>query len=246
MFKIHSIFIKSAPNTSMRSVRNVEAVTGYGLLGDCNANAASPRQVLLVDRHSIDEMALGYSDLRANLVVDGDLKSVRSGTILQFGDSRLRITIPCEPCGKLNAVRQGLSRDIGSRRGLLARVLSGGILRTGDSGSTETVSAQPLASDWKARVRDIVAQIPEGKVITYAALVTVAGVQSAYCRALPAVLRSMGSADVPVHRVVPSDPRKMDPHHIRKLRSEGMNVESGTTAHWNNAVYFAEQERAKP
>jgi alkylated DNA nucleotide flippase Atl1 len=242
MFKIHSLFIKPAPNTSMQSVRTVEAVTGYGLLGDCNANTASPRQVLLVDQHSIRELALGYSDLRANLVIDGDLKNLQSGTILVFGESRLRITIPCEPCGKLNAVRPGLSRNIGSRRGLLARVLSGGTLQTGDNGSTEAVSAQPLALDWKTRVRDIVAQIPEGKVITYAALVTVAGVQSAYCRALPAILRSMGSDDIPVHRVVPADPRKIDPRHTRKLRSEGTDIEAGTAELWNNAMYFAEQE----
>jgi alkylated DNA nucleotide flippase Atl1 len=226
----------------MRAVRTLDADAGFGLSGDCNANAASPRQVLLVDRKTIRELGLGSADLRANLIVDGQLERIESGMTISFGEVRLRITIPCEPCGKLNAVRPHLSREIGSRRGLLARVLSGGALKIGDVGAPDTCSSQPLASDWKARIRHIVMQVPEGKVITYAALVTVAGVQSAYCRALPSVLRTLAKFDVPVHRVVPSDPRKIDIGHLHKLRREGTDLEAGNTAHWNNALYFAAQE----
>jgi alkylated DNA nucleotide flippase Atl1 len=121
-------------------------------------------------------------------------------------------------------------------------VLSGGTLQVGAAGATDVCSTQPLAPDWKARVRHIVMQVPEGKVITYAALVTVAGVQNAYCRALPSVLRALGKFDVPVHRVVPSDPRKIDIGHLRRLRREGTDLDSGSTAHWNNTLYFAAQE----
>ena len=242
MLKIHSLFLKSGPGAPMRAVRTLEAIAGYGLAGDCNANAASPRQVLLVDRRTIEDMALSPVDLRANLIVDGDLQRIESGMSISFGDVRLRITIPCEPCGKLNAVRPHLSREIGSRRGFLARVLAGGALKIGDVGAQDASSTQPLASDWKARIRHIVMQVPEGKVITYAALVTVAGVQSAYCRALPSVLRALGKFDVPVHRVVPSDPRKIDGGHLRRLRGEGTDLGAGNSAHWNNALYFAAQE----
>jgi alkylated DNA nucleotide flippase Atl1 len=242
MLRIHSLFLKPTSGAPMRNVRALDAVAGYGLVGDCNANIASPRQVLLVSRDSLNEMRIGNSDLRANLVIDGDLDGIHSGTIITFRELTLRITIPCEPCGKLNAIRPGLSSDIGSRRGLLARVLSGGTLRLRDCGTIGAVSAQPLAPNWKARVRHIIMHVPEGKVITYAALATVAGVQSAYCRALPAVLRTMASADVPVHRVVPSDVRKMERRQLHRLRSEGIDIEAGTQAYWNNAQYFAGQE----
>lgn len=245
MLKIHALFVKSAPGAPMHELRTVEAVAAYGLAGDCNANAASPRQVLLVDRRTIDEMALTCEDLRANLVVEGDLSRLESGMSISFAEVRLRVTIPCEPCGKLNTVRPNLSREIGSRRGLLARVLTGGSLRIGQVGAPDGSSTQALASDWKTRIRHIVMQVPEGKVITYAALVTVAGVQSAYCRALPSVLRTLGKSDVPVHRVVPSDPRKIDSGHLRRLRREGADLEAGSAAHWNNALYFAAQETSK-
>jgi alkylated DNA nucleotide flippase Atl1 len=245
MFRIHSLFIKTRVGAPMRRVQSLEAIAGYGLAGDCNAHAASPRQVLLVDLGTIAEMILAEDDLRANLVIDGDLERVASGRSISFGQVRLRITIPCEPCGKLNVVRPRLSREIGLRRGLLARVLSGGTLQVGDIGATDAWSTPPLASDWKARVRHIVMQVPEGKVITYSALVTAAGVQSAYCRALPSVLKVLGRLDVPVHRVVPSDPRKIDADNLRKLRKEGANLTAGKTAHWNNVLYFATQESPK-
>jgi alkylated DNA nucleotide flippase Atl1 len=242
VFKIRALFLKPAPGAPMRAVRALEAVAGYGLAGDCNANSASPRQVLLVDRRTIDEMALSCEDLRANLIVEGDLSRFESGMSISFAEVRLRVTIPCEPCRKLNAVRPHLSRDVGSRRGLLARVLAGGLLKIGQEGALDSYSTQALASDWKARIRHIVMQVPEGKVITYAALVTVAGVQGAYCRALPSVLRSLARFDVPVHRVVPSDPRKINSGHRRILLREGADLEAGSAAHWNNALYFAAQE----
>lgn len=242
MFTIHSLFLKSRPGTPMRAVRAAEAVSGYGLVGDCNANPASPRQVLLVDRRTILEMGLSGEDLRANVIVDGDLSILQSGMSISFCDVRLRITIPCEPCGKLNAAGPDLSRRIGSRRGVLARVLSAGSLRLGQVGASNPCSLQALAPDWKARVRHIVMQVPEGKVITYAALVTVAGVQSAYCRALPSVLRALEEFNVPVHRVVPSDLRKVDSRHLRRLRREGADLDAGTAVHWNHAHYFAADE----
>lgn len=242
MLKIQSLFVKSGPGLEMLPVRAVRAVAGHGLAGDCNANAASPRQVLLVARSTIEKLALAPADLRANIVVDGELDHLESGMSVTFGEVRLRITIPCEPCGKLNVVRPHLSREIGLRRGLLARVLTGGSLHTGALGVSGITASGPLAPDWKSRIRDIVMQVPEGKVITYSALVTVAGVQSAYCRALPSVLRTLEKFDVPVHRVVPSDPRKIESGNLRRLRKEGADPDAGSGAHWNNALYYAAQE----
>src|SRR5688572_30359975 len=123
---ISAIFIKPEAGAPMRAVRAVEAIQGVGLQGDCNANAASPRQVLLVSKPALLRNELRDEDLRANLVIDGDVGSFESGTILLLGDVKLRITIPCEPCSKLERVRSGLAGTLGTDRGTLARVISGG------------------------------------------------------------------------------------------------------------------------
>jgi alkylated DNA nucleotide flippase Atl1 len=241
MLKIVSIHTKPDPGALMQIALNAEALAGVGLKGDCNADPSSPRQVLLVDRRSLTELKLRDADLRANLVVDGELTGLESGTIVTFGDVSLRITIPCEPCGKLNLVRAGLSQRIGAKRGLLARVLSAGELRVGAKGRVSKFGTQSLAPNWKLRVKDIIKQVPKGKVITYGDLATVAGVQTAYCRAIPAVLRSIRDLDIPVHRVVPSDWKKIDAGQMRWLASEGADL-SETRSYWNNALYYASQE----
>jgi alkylated DNA nucleotide flippase Atl1 len=229
----------------MLQVRSVATLAGHGIVGDCNAQASSPRQVLLVSRRSLQELGLYETDLRPNLVLDEDLSSAGSGAILNFDGLRLRITIPCEPCGKLNEVRTGLSGEIGSRRGLLARVLSTGVLRLGARGAVEPIGAEPLATNWKTRVRHIVVQVPAGKVITYGALATLAGVQMAYCRALPSVLRSICEPEIPIHRVVPTDAKKISAGHMRKLLAEGADIREKAIPHWDGALYYSNQESTR-
>jgi alkylated DNA nucleotide flippase Atl1 len=226
----------------MLPVPGVTGRAGVGLVGDCNADPASPRQVLLIARGSVRELELRDPDLRANLVVDGDLHLLASGSILDFGELGLRVTIPCEPCRKLEHVRPGLSREVGARRGLLARVLSSGALHVGSRGRISPARAAPLEASWQSRVLHILAQVPEGKVLTYAALATLAGAQPAYCRALPAVLRSASGRGLPIHRVVPADVSKVEAAHRLRLLAEGADLRNPPDCFWNGADYYSAQE----
>jgi MOSC domain-containing protein YiiM len=99
----------------------------------------------------------------------------------------------CEACGYLDAHSPGLSGRIGSRRGILARVLAGGAMRPGDS---IRILGRPLPAwpeDWRERVAQVLRAVPEGMVVSYARLARLAGVQSSYCRAFSRVIRNLGA-----------------------------------------------------
>ena len=252
MFEVRALYVKPHPGAPMLRARGVTGLAGAGLAGDCSADPASPRQVLLVDHASLRALRLRGPDLRPNLVLGGDLRALSSGSILDLGDLRLRITIPCEPCAKLDRARPGLFREVGVRRGVLARVLSSGAVQIGDRGRLSPLRAVPLDAIWRARALHIVSQIPRGRVMTYAALARLAGVLPAYCRALPTVLRSSPARGLPVHRVVPSSLGKLGAAQHRALLDEGVDLLHGlhgldalhppAGAHWDGAAYYSAQE----
>ena len=227
----------------MRMERLVQAIAGVGLHGDCNANAASPRQVLLVSEEALRQNHLGDADLRANIVLDGDLGSLESGSILQFGEVKLRLTIPCEPCSKLERLRSGLSRSLGPNRGTLARVVSSGYLHVDERASSTRAVEMSLSPSWKTRAQQIVTEIPPGKVMTYTMLAMSAGVQTAYCRAFPRFLRSLSETGVPAHRVIPSDLGKLSSDQRLRLLDEGVDPRHTDDARWDARLFYQAQER---
>lgn len=188
---------------SLRTRRGMEAlrvhaataVAGAGLENDIHADPLSPRQLLLAGAEVYAGLALPAHALGENLLLDLDTENLRSGTVLQVGgEVRLRLMFQCEACGQLDGYRPGLAHAIGPRRGVLARVLAGGTLRVGDPVCDLGALLPAWPDDWKLRVRRVLDAVPSGKVLTYAQLARLAGVQSSYCRAMPSLLRKLGPA----------------------------------------------------
>jgi hypothetical protein len=178
-------------------VQAAEAIAGAGLENDIHADPLSPRQLLLAGAAAYADLALPPHALRENLLLDLDTAELRSGTVLQVGrEVRLRLMFQCEACGQLEAQRPGLARVLGQRRGILARVLAGGTIREGDPVRDLGPLLPAWPDDWKGRVLRVLDAVPPGAVLTYAQLARLAGVQSSYCRAVPAMLRKLGPAYV--------------------------------------------------
>lgn len=118
------------------AVRRTEvvAVTDFGLEGNRRSKAGSSRQVLLLERETLDELGLAPGDLRENITTEGiDLHSLGAGSRLRIGDQVvLEITQYCAPCSRLEELREGLMREVSGRRGMLARVVTGGPIALGD------------------------------------------------------------------------------------------------------------------
>jgi hypothetical protein len=167
---------------------------GVGIEGDAHADALSPRQLLLAGTPVYEALSLPPHALRENLLFDFEPSCLGSGTVLQIGaEVRLRMMFQCEACGQLDSVVPGLARQIGDRRGMLARVLTGGLVHAGDPVRTLGVLAPAWHEDWRERVRAVLDSVPPGTVVEYRHLARLAGIQSSYCRAFPRLLARLGN-----------------------------------------------------
>jgi len=192
---VRAIAVRGPGTPAPASMERVEAIAGRGLAGDIHADARSPRQVLLAGTVAYDTLALPPHSLRENLLLDLDTAGLSSGTVLRIGSrASLRLSFQCEACGSLDARVPGLTRAIGTRRGILARVLAGGEIAVGDPVVVLDVRVPAMPEDWRERVARVIEAVPAGQVIGYADLAHVAGVQSSYCRAFPRLLARLGPA----------------------------------------------------
>ena len=189
---VTALFVKRRAGEAMAPVDAVSGVSGLGLEDDCQANAVSPRQVLLFDRRVVTELGLAPEALRANVFLDGAIDELPSGALLRLGSGlALRVTIPCEPCRKLESHGEGLAQQLAGRRGMLARVVRAGTARIGDRVTVLPGVFRPLHESWRRRVADIVRSLPAERVLSYASLARLAGLETTYCRAFPRLLREL-------------------------------------------------------
>lgn len=187
--------VRAAGTPAPTARRQVRALAGCGLDGDVHAEARSPRQLLLAGASVYEALALPPHALRENLLLDLDSAGMASGTILRIGEHVLvRLGFQCEACAGLDRHAAGLAQAIGSGRGMLARVLAGGDIRLGDPVSMLDLRLPAMPEDWRVRVARVLESVPPGRVIAYADLALVAGVQPSYCRAFPRLLTRLGPA----------------------------------------------------
>lgn len=129
---IDHLFLKIGRGQPMRAVPDAVAEADRGLVGDL-AYGSRKRQVLLIDSETLAKFGLSPGDVRENLTSRGfDLSKLRPGAELRAGEVLLEVTGDCAPCDQLEALQTGLRQAIDGRRGVLARVVSGGRLRVGD------------------------------------------------------------------------------------------------------------------
>ena len=191
--QVVALTIRPVKKAAPVGVHKVNAVQGQGLAGDIHADALSPRQILIASRQAYQSLGLPFNSLRENLLVDFDTSSLVSGTVLQVGkDVRLWLTFQCEACGHLNNHSPNLSRVIKSHRGILARVLTGGVIQEGDTVTTLGRFLAEWSDDWRHRIARILNAVPDSAVVEYKQLARLAGVPSSYCRVFPRFIKTLG------------------------------------------------------
>ena len=123
-----------APKRSwpMEELAEVSAIQEMGFEGCAHARPGS-RQVLLMDRETLDALELSPGMMRENITTEGlNVNGLKQGESLRIGDVLLEVTMPCTPCGQMDDLRPGLRREIRGRRGMLCRIVKGGVVRQGD------------------------------------------------------------------------------------------------------------------
>ena len=130
----------------MQLVASANLVADLGIEGDKHASAASKRQVLLADKEALDAVGVLPGTIKENVTVEGvDVMRLPAGARVRLGRSAvLEITAICEPCFRMDEIREGLKAELEGRRGMVSRVVKGGTIKVGDSISIE--ESEPLAS----------------------------------------------------------------------------------------------------
>ena len=133
--KVIALHLCEGQRQPMTPVEEAVAVSDLGLQGDRHAMKGSARQVLVMDKETLDGLGLTPGVIKENITVEGlDLSSVTAGQVFFIGDEvTLEATGPCEPCSRMDEIRPGLRVDLIDRRGIVTMVLSGGTLRVGDA-----------------------------------------------------------------------------------------------------------------
>ena len=126
--------------TASDPVQEANVLSGLGVEGDRSAYEGSVRQVLVMDKETLDEFGLDPGQVKENITVAGlDLSQTKKGQVFSIGDEvTMEIVGGCEPCGKMDAIQPGLMDKIDGRRGMLATVICGGQIKVGDSVRVET------------------------------------------------------------------------------------------------------------
>ena len=66
------------------------------------------------------------------LSVGLNVRALERGQRLRIGEALLEVTVPCTPCNMFEAIRPGLEAAMRGKRGMLCRVIEGGVIRAGD------------------------------------------------------------------------------------------------------------------
>ncbi len=111
----------------------------YGLAGDAHADSSSHRQVSFMAIESIDRMHssgydVGPGSFAENLTTEGiDMVSIPVGTEVRIGEEViLEVTQIGKECHTGCNIFNQIGQCIMPKEGVFARVIHGGLIRTGD------------------------------------------------------------------------------------------------------------------
>jgi len=134
MARVQNLFRAPKKHLPMEELSEVRALNDAGFEGCAHARPASKRQVLMVDRETLEAMNLQPGMIRENITTHGlNVNGLRIGQLLRVGEAQLEVSQVCHPCDLMEAIRPGLRKELWGRRGMLCRILEGGVIRRGDS-----------------------------------------------------------------------------------------------------------------
>lgn len=134
MARVANVFRAPKKRIPMEELAETRLLAEFGLDNCAHARAGSKRQVLLVDLETLEAMGLRPGLIRENITTAGlNVNGLKIGQRLRVGESLLEVSMICTPCDQLEKIRVGLRRELWGRRGMLCRVIEGGIVRTGDA-----------------------------------------------------------------------------------------------------------------
>jgi MOSC domain-containing protein YiiM len=133
MATVAGLFISPERGSGRSEARErVRALEDQGLEGCAHGNPPR-REVLFASQEHLDAVGVEPGAIRENITVAGtDVQTWPIGQRVRVGDALLEITMVCDPCERMDQLRQGLRAEIDGKRGMLAHVVEGGEIAVGD------------------------------------------------------------------------------------------------------------------
>jgi MOSC domain-containing protein YiiM len=133
MPEVTNLFLCLVHRFPMKEIEEAEAVQNKGLKDCIHGRPNSKRQVSLMDVETLQRLGVPPGAVKENVTTRGlHFQQLRPGQHLRIGGSLLEITLPCDPCSRMDEIRQGLQEELRGQRGWLCRVVESGTIRRGD------------------------------------------------------------------------------------------------------------------
>jgi TatD DNase family protein len=137
MGKVRAVCVSAERGTAKQNQGEGEFMANHGIKGDAHAGAWH-RQVSLLGLEKINDFRAQGADVEdgafgENLVVEGiDFRGLPVGAVLRCGEVILRLTQIGKECHQHCRIFESMGDCIMPREGVFARVIRGGIIKTGD------------------------------------------------------------------------------------------------------------------
>jgi|SRR3984893_2876697 MOSC domain-containing protein YiiM len=139
--RVVHLFRATKRREPMESLPTARVIADAGFEGCAHARPGGKRQVLLVDAETLQEMDLAPGIIRENITTEGlRVNALKIGQKVRIGKVELQVSAVCEPCEELEKVRAGLPVEIVGKRGMLCKVLRGGMIQPGETIQVEAAA----------------------------------------------------------------------------------------------------------
>jgi hypothetical protein len=136
--RVLELRIKDSTQGMVRRER-LDLVDGRGIEDDAyfDDTGRTLRQVLLLDKSTLEDFGYSPGTLREQILVDlPQLQTLPPATRLQVGEAEVEITMDCAPCrtmaGYVGEDGQAFVNKMMGRRGMLGKVVRSGVVNEGD------------------------------------------------------------------------------------------------------------------
>jgi len=236
MGKVKNLFIQHK-NLTSSEVLEFDLLKNIGLEEDRNSGALSPRQLLMVGFEVLENWSVKAGSFNENVVVSGiDFDQISSGSIINIGSAKLRVTYPNDKCNVVN-------KHIRDERGAFMIVTQTGKVRVGDEVIVLNEKGKSVPTGKLDKFKELVQLIPKGKVVSYTQIIKGIGGNKSHLRIIPSFIKKTQlseSNSFPVHRIVNSNYRLLEkyiPNQKVKLTKEGITLLNDHITeikfHWN-------------
>lgn len=137
--KLISIYSGTQKGACKQAVVSAELIANEGISGDHHAGLKPHRQVSFFANETLQEInAAGIEvtaeEISTNLLTEGiAIDTLTAGTRLKIGTAIIEISEARKPCGSLTKIDKRLPKATYLRCGQFGRVITSGVIHTGDS-----------------------------------------------------------------------------------------------------------------